>query len=166
MKTKFKLLLLLSALTIAALSTCKVNKITLPDSEVNIINTPQIIFLNYSIYRKSAPKHKVQFVNKIIANGELKMNSSEEFDYKTGDLKCIQLSENSISIDSLYISNPLRKVVEYADEFGQFSKKVIVLDSAQFSIRMQLDPNTEFIAIEQVDVENKINTNLIVTKIK
>ena len=50
--------------------------------------------------------------------------------------------------------------------WGSYQKKEIELDSAEFSIRMQLHASTASIAIEQIQTPDLEGTTLIVTKIK
>lgn len=127
---------------------------------------PQIIFLNYSIKRNAAGSPEIRFLNKIVTDGKLKRNIPENEPLENGDLKCIELDDNAQPIKSINISNPLNIIVEYVDESGALSKKRIELDSAQFSVRMQLDANAEAIAIEQINASGVSSSNLIVTKLK
>ena len=130
-------------------------------------NAPEIIFLNYSIKKSSTGSPEIRFTNKIIANGSLKASFQENSTDKAGDLKCIELDAGSQPIKSIIIPNPLQKTVEYVSESGQLGMKEVELDSAEFSVRLQLDPKTESIAIEQIGDLNGDSTNfLIVTKIK
>ena len=144
-----------------------------PAKEVNVLSTaekgdegPQIIFLNYSIKRNAAGSPEIRFINKIVADGKLKKNSPENQSLENGDLICIELDDNSQPIKRINISNPLSRIVEYVDESGALAKKTIELDSAQFSVRMQLDANAEAIAIEQINGSGVSSSNLIVTKLR
>jgi hypothetical protein len=166
MKTNSILPFVVTLFVITSLSTCKVSQNNTPVVEELVVNSPQIIFLNYTIYKNAGQKNTIQFENKIITPGKLKAKPFQELVSKTGDLKCIQLDKNAITIDSLFISNPLTRTVEYVDDLGQFAKKEIEQDSAQFTIRMQLAPNTIKIIIDQLDIEGQSATNLISTKIK
>lgn len=144
-----------------------------PAKEVNVLSTaekgdeePQIIFLNYSIKRNAAGSPEIRFINKIVADGKLKKNSPENQSLENGDLICVELDDNSQPIKRINIPNPLSRVVEYVDESGELAKKTIELDSAQFSVRMQLDANAEAIAIEQINASGVSSSNLIVTKLR
>ncbi len=109
---------------------------------------PKIVFINYKISKKADDTVNVTFINKIIADGKLKESHHIGHPHKAGDLLCTQLNENLLAIDSLKISNPLIKDVEYISTFGQLDKKRIELDSAEFSIRMQLHPDTKFLILK------------------
>ena len=62
----------------------------------------------------------------------------------------------------MIIPNPFVKRVESIDDSGRLYMKLIEVDSTQISIRMQLNPLTKFIILEQM---NKPNKRLIKTKI-
>ncbi len=109
------------------------------------ISEPKILFLNYKIYKTSTDAVRIKLLHKIIAKGILKTSFYERNNPKKGDIKCTQINGKSRSVDSLFISNPLIKIIEYVNDSGQFEKKTITLDSAEFSIRMPLNPTTKFI---------------------
>ena len=132
----------------------------------NVANTPQILFLNYSMRRNSAGTNELRFINKIVAEGQLKKELQKNSTYKVGDLRCVELDVNEEPIHSTYVPNPLNKTVEYVNKSGELSKKEIELDSAEFSIRMQLHSNTTSIAIEQIQTQDLEGATLIITKIK
>ena len=46
--------------------------------------------------------------------------------------------------------NPLKKIIEYINDLGNFEKKIFDLDSAQFSIRLQLQSNVKYIKISEL----------------
>lgn len=131
-----------------------------------VAGSPQLIFLNYDIYRKSDGSNELRFINKIIAAGQLKANLQDSHPHGPETLRFVQLDKNSQPISSMDVSNPLTAIVEYADDMGQLSKKKIELDSAQLSIRMQLDPNTTQIAIKQINAANSEGPVLIITNVK
>lgn len=129
--------------------------------------TPQIIFLNYSIkLDKSKGDYEIRLINKIITEGKLKISNSEPEIPKPGDLLCIALNNNLEPIDSIVIADPLNISVESTDENNAFFRKEITLDSAQFSIRMQLNKKTDAIAIKKNTNSENQNSYLIMTKIR
>lgn len=109
------------------------------------ISEPKILFLNYKIYKTSTDVARIKLLHKIIAKGILKTSFYENNNPKKGDIKCTQINSKSMSVDSVFLSNPLIKIIEYVNDSGQFEKKTIVLDSAEFSIRMPLNPTAKFI---------------------
>ena len=111
------------------------------------VDTAKIIFLNYSISKNPDDLLVIKFVDQIIADGMLKVNSSAAFNLRNEDFKLIQMDQNQRSLDSVFIENPLTKTVEFLNEAGQFEKRTINLDSAKFSIRMQLNTKTKTIKI-------------------
>jgi len=123
--------------------------------QIDADRTPRIIFLNYTISQKSDRGLNIQLINKIIREGKLKQGLSNKKEPETGDLRIIQSNAKSKPIESIIIANPLVKTVEYADESGKLNKKIIELDSTQFSLRMQLNHLTKYIIIEQTNKQNK-----------
>jgi hypothetical protein len=133
----------------------------------NVTETPQIIFLNYSVkLNKSNGEYEILLINKFIAEGKLKMNNSEPEIPKPGDLKCIALDNRMAPVDSITITDPLNITVESVDENNALFKREIARDSAQFSIRMQLNKNTDAIAIKKNANSKVKNPYLLITKIK
>jgi len=128
---------------------------------------PKIIFLNYSIKKdKSKGEFEILLIDKYITEGKLKINSSEPEMSKPGDLKCVSLNNHMEPVDSIIVSDPLNITVESIDENNRLFKKEIARDSAQFSIRMQIDNNTDAIAIKRRTNSENYNSYLLITKIK
>jgi hypothetical protein len=158
--------LILVLFFIVVLLSCRGTHTSIRTSTNSETITPQIIFLNYSIrHNKSTGDYEILLINKIIAEGKLKMNSPEPEMSKPGDLKCIALDKHMAGVDSVIISDPLNISIESVDENNSFFRKEIALDSTQFSIRMQLNNKTTAIALKKTNSENQ-NSYLIVTKIK
>jgi hypothetical protein len=128
---------------------------------------PQIIFLNYSIkLDKSKDEPEIILINKSFAEGKLKINNHDPEIEKPGDLKCIALNVNMEPVDSILISDPLNITVESVDDNNAFFKKEISLDSAQFSVRMQLDKKVFAIGMKKNTNSENPNYYLLITKIK
>ena len=125
---------------------------------------PKILFLNYTMSKSKTRETKVALANKIIVKGKIKDNSIKIDDNRLGNLECIQADDKLNSIKTIYINNPINKTIEYVNDNGEFEKKQIKLDSAQFSIRMQLDSKTKFILIKQINQLDK--QNVLLSKIK
>ena len=129
--------------------------------------TPKIILLNYSIRSdKSKAEPEVRLIDKQVAEGKLKMVSQKPEMSKPGDLKCISLNNRLEPVDSIIITDPLNITVESVDATNDLFKKEIELDSAQFSIRMQLSESTYAYAIKKKTDYKHQNSYLVLTKIK
>ncbi|MFT5964542.1 MAG: hypothetical protein ACI9L6_001285 [Flavobacterium sp.] len=128
-------------------SACNSPKYIIHQSVTPIISTPKIIFLNYKISRIPDELVEIIYVNKIITEGKLKDNFTNDFNPKKGDIKLIQMNSRHQAIDSIYIPNPLYKTVEFVNELEQMEKKTMKLDSAEFYVRMQLNPKTMFVTV-------------------
>ncbi len=139
----------------------KKNTISDTTNEISILTKAKIIFLNYRVTKDLDKTIKVNLINKIITEGSLKKNSQKRTTNTIGDFVCIQLDKNLLPIDSLQISNPLIKNIEYVEPSGLLGKKQIELDIAEFSVRMQLNPRTKFISLKMIN-----NTNTILLKIQ
>lgn len=142
-----KALILISVIFLLSVGACR--------SKKDAALPPRIVFLNYSVAKESDGAIKIEFINKIITEGKLKQNLSNKKNPEFGDLKIIQINSKSKPIQSITVTNPLVKNVEYADESGQLNRKIIELESTQFSIRMQMHPLTKFVVIEQINKPNK-----------
>jgi hypothetical protein len=109
---------------------------------------------------------EIFLIDKFITEGKLKAGRSEPEMPKPGDLKCVTLNDHMQHIDSLIITDPLNITVESVDDNNLLFKKEIAKDSAQFSVRMQINNNIRWVAIKKnADSENK-NSYLLITKIK
>lgn len=139
---------------------------TVTNSE-SATRTSQIIFLNYSIkLDKSKGEYEINLINKIIAEGKLKTISFAPDIRKPGDLECVALDNNLEPVDSIIISDPLNITVESVDENNAYFRKEISLDSAQFSVRMQLNIRTDAIAIKKNANSKSQTSYLIITRIR
>ena len=153
------------ALWLAANVSCGSHQNVLP-KPIPTLSNPKLIFLNYKILNDDSGEKKISLINKIKTDGKLKaqpVNNSEND--VPGDLLCLQLDKNSRLLARQVIKNPLVKTFEYIGDTNTFEKKTVTLDSCEFSIRMQLHPNTKSISIEEVGARKK-NKPLIVTKIE
>jgi hypothetical protein len=124
---------------------CSSSKNSTHQSVTPLISAPKIIFLNYKISRIHDELVEIIYVNKIITEGKLKDNFTNDFIPQKGDIKLIQMNSRYQPIDSIYIPNPLYKTVEFVNEEHQMVKKTIQLDNTEFNVRMQLNPKTMFI---------------------
>jgi hypothetical protein len=121
-------------------------------------STPQIIFMNFELSKQEDGGIKADLINTIITKGKIKETQHNEYKGEVGDLLCKSLDRNSKVIQSLHYDNPMLKTIEYVNDEGQLGKKQISLDKAQFTLRMQLNPNTKSISLEQVGTNNSLIT--------
>lgn len=122
---------------------------TIQDSASEII--PQIVFLNFSIWRDQTEQFHVELINQIVSKGNIKEGLNLYTTPKEGDLKCFALDENKHPISSILVPNPLVKRIEYQQEDGSMTSREIFLDSTEFSIRMQLNEEARYVAIERIN---------------
>ncbi|MBS3737795.1 MAG: hypothetical protein KGY51_02215 [Psychroflexus sp.] len=148
------------ALVIFSISCASNNRENLKEIRDNksLKDDSKIIFLNYKIYKKLDNKVTVDFVKKTSVNGKMR-NMDLKFKPNNNDLICFQLDKNSTPLDSLIIPNPFLQTIEYVDESGLFAKKQNQIDTADVTIRMQLNGQTKYILIKEpnkVDLLSKI----------
>lgn len=125
---------------------------------------PKLLFLNYIISQNSNGDKSVKFINKIITKGKLKHNiQSEEGTY--GDLICHQLDENLNTLQSVTVKNPLNKNFEFVNDLKQFERKNVQLKSAEFSLKLKLEPYTKYVVINEITNSKIENKPLIKTEI-
>ena len=148
----------------------------LPKSELEqrqIINTTtktvssdKIIFLNYSISKKENGTKKIEFISKILTDGKIKKNSNKFISKgNVGDLQCVQVNHLNKPLKSVILKNPLSKIIEYVNEANVLEKRKIETQESPFAIRLQLEPETKFIIINEITAPNKKINALITTKI-
>jgi hypothetical protein len=136
-------------------------------SESQILTNPQIIYLNYSVISdKSKGVTAIRLINKTITEGRLKKNLNRIEIPKPGDMFCFALNSNMEPVDSLIIPDPLNITVESVDEKNALFRKEMALDSAQFTIRMQLDEKIWAVGIRTRLNPEKSSNFMLITKIK
>jgi len=120
---------LLFLIMISILISCNPAKHTYSSDPVGTKATPKILFLNYQISRDSTKtNYNAQLINMILKDGTIK--------------------EDQI-INHCHIPNPLDKSVEYVNDARQLEQKMIHLDSAQFSVRLQIEPGASSILLNR-----------------
>jgi hypothetical protein len=151
--------------SVALFTSCMGTKNTtdLKNSEEQTAYTPLIIFLNYSLERDSLETYNVELINKIIASGTVKPTIHHNSTGKTGDFKCLILDANRQAISCLIVPDPLTRRIEYQQENGSLASRQIQLDRAEFSVRMQLDSASRYIAIEKINPSG--TSQLFITEI-
>jgi hypothetical protein len=129
--------------------------------------SPRIIFLNYAIrLDKSGGEPEIRLISKSVAEGNLKTNRSLPEIAKPGDLTCIAMDDHLQAVESIIIPDPLNITVESVSDNNALFKKEIALDSAQFSVRMQLNEKINAIGIKKNTGSESQNSFLLITKIK
>lgn len=144
----FSNLLVLFIIFLVVIS-CGSNKsVSSSENMSQVKQTPEIVFINYAIKKDDKGNYKVEFRGSKKVEGKLK-NQKKILDKQgiSGDLICSQFDASSSTLSQQLIKNPLKKTVEYVDENKNFKIANIELDSAEFTVRLQLFSETKYIAI-------------------
>ena len=116
--------------------------------QAEVDKNPKIIFLTYSISLDRNGNKSVQFISQQTVDGKIKPRASESIENgKTGDLVCHQFDKKANLLNSILITDPLNKIVEFVDESNQFQTETINATKTQFSVRLQLKSTTKHITI-------------------
>ena len=118
----------------------------------------EILFLNYEIIKVMYDQKDIRLINQITSKGTLKSVPKKVSHVSDGDLEYTLLDKDRQKIASYIIKNPLQKTIEYVNDFGHFEKKIIDLNSAQFSIRIQRPIHAKYIAITELTTPKSIHT--------
>lgn len=140
---------------------CSIRK----NSITYIEDSPQLIFLTYKVYNKDN-KYSAVLVDSITKPGKLKDNDKTLAVNISGNYQIKQSDQKSKEITSIYVADVLTKSVEYADEKGQFQRRIFKLDSAFLSVRMDLLPSTKVITLSRIndDLRKKVLTKTTIHK--
>ena len=150
------------------LMSCSVSKNTSSPSsdESEADDSPRILFLNYEITRDSLNStYTAQLINTVVANGSLKYDRTPPIQPEKGDLELQVLDTKQQIMTTLYISNPLDKSVEFVNDTGELQHKIISLETAQFSIRLQVEPGTSSTILKRITGLNSESTILLKSSI-
>ncbi|WP_452232517.1 hypothetical protein [Lacinutrix sp. MEBiC02595] len=118
--------------------------------ETKTIETSKILFLNYLLVKNTGGKKSITLINQINTEGKLKGKPENIPNATIGDLEYMLLDKDFKAIKKYALKNPLKKTVEFVNDYGNFEKKVLDLDSVQFSIRMQVSPEAKHIVISEI----------------
>lgn len=132
--------------------------------ESDIVNQNQIVFLNYAFWKDQDSFSHITLINKTVTDGKMKGSSSNHLPAREGDLKCMTLDGEMRPVSTVIIPDPLIKRVEYQQENGALASKEVELDSTVFSVRMQLEAGSRYIAISRINPSD--SSFLYVTEIK
>ncbi|PQV48276.1 hypothetical protein CLV33_105126 [Jejuia pallidilutea] len=141
-------LLAVCCCTVVCISCIANQDISASEKKSEIRYKPKIVFVSYSIKKNENGNKTVAFLDSKKVDGTLK-NQKKILDKKgnLGDLVCAQLDASSSIVSQQLVENPLKKTIEYVDETKNFKVVQIALDSAKFTVRLQLYPETKYIAI-------------------
>lgn len=140
---------------------CSIRK----NSITYIEDSPQLIFLTYKVYNTDN-KYSAVLVDSITKPGKLKDNDKTLAVNISGNYQIKQSDQKSKELSSIYVADVLTKSVEYADDKGQFQKRIFKLDSAFMSVRMDLLPSTKVITLSRIndDLKKKVLTKTTIHK--
>jgi len=130
-----------------------------------IEDSPQLIFLTYKVYNTDN-KYSAVLVDSITKPGKLKENDKTLAVNISGNYQIKQSDQKSKELSSIYVADVLTKSVEYADDKGQFQKRIFKLDSAFISVRMDLLQSTKVITLSRIndDLKKKVLTKTTIHK--
>ena len=119
---------------------------------------PNMIFLTFSVEQDSLQKSKINLIKQKIVEGKLKV---EQVHSNLGDRLVVkQLDDQQQELASCSVDHPLHKRVEYANDQGILSSKVVILTKADFFIRVTLHDQARFIQVDEM-VDGKTISNAL-----
>lgn len=148
-KTTSFLIILLSIISCASKKEVTIENF-IAKKETTQISKHKILFLNYLLVKNKQNIKSVSLINQIKAEGKLKGKQENIINPSIGDLEYSFLDTNKKLIEKHVLRNPLTKTVEFVNDFGNFEKRVLDLDSVQFSIRTQLPPEAIYFVITEL----------------
>lgn len=115
----------------------------------------QILFLDMQFMQDSAHRTRGKLLKTTIVEGRLKtlpvsLDTSRARSY----LICNFTAKNGETVEILFTEHPLHKEVEYPADEKHFERKIIHLQDAEFSVRMNYNPQIVELVIYEV-VEKK-----------
>jgi len=135
-------------------------------NEGNPEDSPKILFLNFEITRDSVNStYTAQLINTVVANGSLKYDRTPPIQPEKDDLELQVLDSKQQIMTTIYISNPLDKSVEFVNDAGELQQKMISLETAQFSVRLQVEPDAHSTLLTRIAGPDSENTFLLKTPI-
>lgn len=167
-QTKIGLIALIILFVVSALSCNPPKNIHHSDPDKNNAEeSPAIMFLDYQVSRDSTKTiYNAQLINMILVEGTIKDSQSNRTQAEKDDLELLVLDNKQQTISQRLIPNPLDRSVEYVNDAGQFERRMIHLDSAQFSIRLQIESSAGSIVLKRIYDEEQEGAILLKTTIK
>ena len=145
---------LIIVISVLIFISCKTSKINVSNDFTNVKNEPEymnehkpvIVFLNCSLaYDSIRKEYDLSLINKIIVEGKIK-ESGEIGEVGEKCLKYCVLNKNAQIIMQKYMPSPLEQTVEYVDEWNNLRKKDVRWDNKQFSLRIPLSSEAQYIS--------------------
>ena len=122
----------------------------------------RILFVDYQLSRDSATAfYDAQLLQMIIRKGTIKETLNDPVQPKINDLEILVMDKNQQVQSQKYIPNPLDRSVEYVNDAGQMERRMIHLDSVQFSVRLQIEPGASSIMLYRISGETKEGSLLL-----
>jgi len=118
-------------------------------------SAPCILLTNFDMV---SPDSIVQ-LNSMLNRGVLRERQTN--DYKVDDLQVEYLNTNGHPLKTLFINNPLRKLVEYSDDYQNLQLKEVNLPSASFSVRAQYSIAMKLIRVSRITNINPFQSKRI-----
>ena len=141
-------------LIVSIISCASKKQVTTEDSiateEPIVIPTPKILFLSYQLVKNAQNEKNIALLNQIKTEGKLKGKPKKIENTTLGDLEYILLDKDFKEVEKHALKNPLNKTVEFINDFGNFEKRVLDLDSVQFNLRLQLPTKAKHIVITEI----------------
>lgn len=126
----------------------------------------KLLFLNYTLSKNNKNQKSIIFINKIITQGRVKNNNLNYTNTPSiGDIKCSQLNKNSIELSTVFIKNPLVKVVEALNDSLSFSMQKFDQNNTPITLKLQLHPQSKFISLSHITDSLLNSIELIKTKL-
>lgn len=128
---------------------------------------PKIIFLDYLLTRDpDGSNYRASMLQKIIREGKIKEVHASHPSPLNNDLELRVLDRNQQILGSHHIPNPLDRSVEYVNDAHQLEYKMVHLDSAQFSVRIQIQPGAESVLLLRYSAYENEGIPLLKTSIQ
>ena len=102
-KTAMKLIYVILFITLVTGCISSKNQLDSNSKHDEVPMSPQLIFINYKATKSKGNLIRIELINKTIVDGNLKKGDSRESISSEMNFKCVQLDENTMVIDSLYI---------------------------------------------------------------
>jgi hypothetical protein len=113
---------------------------------------PRILLLNFEVFENDS----IVMINSALSQGKIRGRSAVEKEPEPGDLIVTFLTSGMIECSRQVIHNPLRRRVEFSDEYQQIRSRTITLDAAIFAVRAQFTNNLRFARVQKVTEDGKI----------
>ena len=120
---------------------------------IGIEENPEILLLNFEFFSNDS----IILLNWIKNPGILRTTSEENTKIQNGDLEFLFYNQEHVECDRVKMANPLIKIVEYSDDSFHLQKKTVVVNQAQFSVRVQFQSDMNSFSVQiMTDDKSKI----------